>query len=553
MSTIPYSIFLHTGDKELNSLFSKKRELGLCVGQIKVEENILGNGIIPFVDTSIVIIEGDAGTGKTTLALQISSAVAEPFSIQNNTRITDDNLIIQPKISKILNTRPQWRVVFVSLEQSRDSLLNAVKHFGFGDNKSKERFPDLLNSSSINAVPVANQVRIYNLSPLPLTEPESDPIFAERFAQLAHMVEKLADFDKKINTLFVLDSLNAFTGKPLSRAQLRQLFALFRAKKVPLIATLEQAKKVPIIATLEKFEDNELNCGSADEAAGFLADVFVRLTRDSQNGYLQTFIEISKSRVCLQALGRHLYKTRTAQGSNETDKSTRRGLVTYPSIDFTLSQTRLDAEEPKSKQFRIATELEELLLDDHIDSPACLALQGPPGTHKLALGLNLGMSYLISSRQRVTRLLIVNFGGQGDIDFEGVAWVESRPTLRRLKHISSPRVGTKYMLKTYSTKVDQQQGNVIVEVFVLTFQIGQLTPEECFYRINRVLKDGEDLRRPFHSVLISDTAQLCTAFPLLSKNPMFFSALLDLFESKGLLTVGLGVHGTDTPSLRDIN
>jgi hypothetical protein len=54
-------------------------------------------------------------------------------------------------------------------------------------------------------------------------------------------------------------------------------------------------------------------------------------------------------------------------------------------------------------------------------------------------------------------------------------------------------------------------------------------------------------------VLISDTAELCTGFPLLSKDPMFFAALLDLFETKGLLTVGLGVLSSDSPSLRDIN
>jgi len=97
-------------------------------------------------------------------------------------------------------------------------------------------------------------------------------------------------------------------------------------------------------------------------------------------------------------------------------------------------------------------------------------------------------------------------------------------------------------------------GSRSAEVTVLTFQIGVLTPEECIYKIRQVLDEEEGRTgSPFKSVLLSDTAELCTAFPLLSRDPMFFATLLDLFETKGMLTVGLGVHSSDTPSLQEIN
>jgi len=88
---------------------------------------------------------------------------------------------------------------------------------------------------------------------------------------------------------------------------------------------------------------------------------------------------------------------------------------------------------------------------------------------------------------------------------------------------------------------------------VLPFYIGVLTPEECIYSIEQILEDAEKKNKAYNSVLLSDTAELCTGFPLLSKDPVFIAALPDLFESMGLVTVGIGVEATDLPSLRAIN
>jgi len=526
--------------------------------------------------TSIVLIEGGAGSGKTTLALQIAGAVAA-----------------NPK-----GEGATWCVNFLSLEQTPGSLLNVVKNFGFGDRWQGGVFPDQANCNTPELGP--RRVLFSRLSPLPLSDHQAEATFEIRFAELEHMIKEQEHFvgreqdsAKGFNSLFVIDSLNAFLGHLLSRSQLYQLFTLFRTKQIPLIVTLER----PEIAYSTSAAENETAC--------FLADIVIKLTRHAGPDYLQTFLEVSKSRVCLQSLGKHLYKTRTKEDAVKTGAPLRTGLVVYPSVHFIIQQARLEEQAKLEKQaqqeadarpiehtvvgqepdellnqtkrpsFLIAPELKELLVEEEIEPRACFALQGPAGTHKLALGLNLGISYVDNK----AKLLIVTFGGQGDINFGGVAWVTSQAYLWKLKKKKQNDTGPREVVeeglgRTQSTRdqpprqeppvvqgtkqrvesYEASDGTKSAEVTVLTFQIGVLTPEECIYKIRLVLDEEEKMTgMPFQSVLLSDTAELCTGFPLLSRDPMFFATLLDLFETKGMLTVGLGVHSADTPSLREIN
>jgi KaiC/GvpD/RAD55 family RecA-like ATPase len=567
-------VFLGTGDPELNNLLAAdKGENGLCVGRAETLDAKDRDGKpiaklsscrkVTFIETTVILIEGGAGTGKTTLALQIANAIASAED-KNKKACKEEEM--------------NWSVVFLSLEQTADSLQNAAKSFGFGE---------IIDVTKRNTPPEhkmdANKVLCHRLSPLPLSEQKQEVIFETRFAELQHMVLKHHGI-KEYNTLFVIDSLSAFTGHTLTRSQLYQLFSLFKAHTIPLIVTLEQPDSINSVIS----SDFETPC--------FLADIVIKLTREDSSGYLEFFLEISKSRVCRQGLGKHLYKTRTTQNAEEmgtSNQKPRTGLVIYPSVHFIISQSRLSNTTWPEKPFRISEELHEqggFELEGNIRNPACFALQGPAGTHKLALGLNLGISYVddtVRDKQRnafqerfrkkfgvkksleflKAKLLVVTFGGQGAIDFKGVAWLKNQRYLYGLclKELAQAEIkGTKAELKYYeATNYDSileltrerlpvRECAKRAEVTVLTFQIGVLTPEECIYRINKEL-EKETKENPYHSVLISDTAELCTGFPLLSKDPMFFAALLDLFETKGLLTVGLGVLSSDSPNLREIN
>lgn len=74
----------------------------------------------------------------------------------------------------------------------------------------------------------------------------------------------------------------------------------------------------------------------------------------------------------------------------------------------------------------------------------------------------------------------------------------------------------------------------------MTFQVGNLSPEECFDRVNRTFASYPNT---FSAVLLSDTGEICTGFPLLRRDPLFIPTLIDLIHSYGLVSVAVGVGG----------
>jgi len=189
---------------------------------------------------------------------------------------------------------------------------------------------------------------------------------------------------------------------------------------------------------------------------------------------------------------------------------------------------------------------------------ACFSIIGPPGTHKLALGMNLAMGNHMGSAARV---LIVNFGGSGNLNLGGVAWTNSHQDCRDLERLTKAQSEFKFWKADYCDTSDPDRKP---RVTTITFRIGELTPEECFYVVDKVLDEGsegepvepgEPVRpvKPFTSVLLSDTAELCNGFPLLASDPLFLPALIELFAARKMVTVCIGVDEGASAKNTDIN
>jgi len=136
--------------------------------------------------------------------------------------------------------------------------MNVVRNLGFRERWPGDVFHDLANSGRPRLGP--GRVVFSRLSPLPLSEHQVEATFETRFAELEHMIKQQESsvedhevLDLKFNSLFVIDSLNAFTGHLLTRSQLYQLFTLFRTKRIPLIVTLEQPETMYPGGALEHF------------------------------------------------------------------------------------------------------------------------------------------------------------------------------------------------------------------------------------------------------------------------------------------------------------
>jgi len=513
-------IYLSTGIPHLDDLLSQDRSEveksgGLYIGEGTVRTDL---------ETPILVIEGTTGTGKTTLALQIAHSAT---------------------------ANAKWFVFFYSLEQTYQSLKTVSEHFGYFDEKNelKVDFIDLATYDEELKFSNENTIYFCHFSPRPFSSKEEGGIYDQRISELNHMLELVSTRVQDNFILFVIDSLTAFAGRPLLRHEIYHLFSLLRNYHVPGIITLERYPNYSLAEEEITFECTK-----------FLADVVIDLTKDSHTGYLQYFLEIIKSRKCRQALGRHLYKIRTMPNAEDIKTDPRKGLVVYPSIHYILSKVRAARRKqlPDSLAYEIDNQTEKdtglILNSDRIKPDSCIAIIGPNGTHKLALGLNLAMGKL--SRTQFPNLLVINFGGASDLGFRGIAWTEFNKDFVHLKEIQSKLAGSqiKFWHTCYGiTDMPDKYPDDTPLVTVTSFKIGQLTPEECFNVIENIVSEANEVDRPFSSVLINNTAELRTGFPLLKTEPLFLPTLLDLFIVHNLVSVNIGVAPRQNQDADDEN
>jgi KaiC/GvpD/RAD55 family RecA-like ATPase len=512
------SIYLKTGDRNLDRILAMdapdERSKGI--------RHVISSGRI---GAPVVLILGAAGTGKTTLALQIASAVAG---------------------------EPGIDVFFYSLEQSAGSLKSAFDEFGFAyltDPPNLNPFTDFADKETTSISP--GRINLCHFAPLPIMEMESERAFDDRFKQLCHLLSEVtkpaAENGQKPPCVFFLDSLNALSNSALQRGDVYRLFAVFRSQRIPVIVTAERA-------------ESGIPGNALTESARFLADVVIELIKDDSNDHLLQYLEITKSRIRRQALGRHLYKIRTItrldsdrNSRGYSDRKQPLGFTVYPSIPCILSmvkdEPRLQAKEfpvckcPPTKERgafeKDPTGFYHLFRRYHVKSDSRFALLGPYGTHKLAVAMNIAAGLPPDREVDGPKLLIISFGGYESIDLSRVAWLPDRTAwaeCRTLPYVPSPKWWTTpfYRCARLGAKAVATDP---VWALQLSFRLGHLTPEECFHQIHDVLTGN----KTFQAVLLSDTGQICTGFPLLRRDPLFLPALLDLFHKHRLVSVSIGV------------
>jgi KaiC/GvpD/RAD55 family RecA-like ATPase len=535
--------YLSTGIKELNQI------LEMDMSSTEIEE---GNGGFKIgkkpdkvnkLEPPIILLNGGTGTGKTTLMLQIAFSAAK------------GNI---------------WVPCFCSLEQTARSLetvSNSFKKFTEIDNSSRvstERkrtsqnpndevsFCDLAN---VKNMPVKfrkedNKIYLCHLSPRPISENEDSNIFQVRLDQLNHILKEIKAVDGF--PVFFLDSINAFAINPLTRNEIYRLFSLFRNHHIPAVISMEHH--------IENYSEQALDCL---QNAKFLSDIIISLSKDNSGDYLKYYLEIEKSRVSRQALGKHIYKIRDETVARKVQYDTRTGIVLYPSIHPVLSKAR-EQKPLIPETFYVCKgdpDLGQVTSKHEIDTGACFSIIGPAGTHKLALGMNLAMGY---KEGKSPSLLIINFGGSAEYKFKYVAWTTSRAPCRFLNMLDTNKDNEKqnnngippwkkeYRLDNEENKDPLSKG-YSPHVTLLPVKFGSITPEECYFMFTKAIDIAKENGTPYSSVLLSDTAELCNGFPLLASDPLFLPALIDLFAAKNLATICIGVDEGSSAKNRDIN
>ncbi len=524
-------IYLSTGNDNLDDLLSPDREDqamsgGILIAKIKRlghDDHIEAGLQRKQLETPIIVIEGTTGTGKTTLALQVAHTTAR---------------------------NPRWIVFYYSLEQTVQSLYNVSQSFGFFKKNPDDPQVDFIDLSETHIEfpidPGANRIYFCQFSPRPFLGAEESDIFEQRISELDHLLDVVSSQtapDALI--LVVLDSITALAGRPLQRNEIYRLFTLLRNYHIPSLITLERYSDEPPQSEQVTFE-----------CTRFLADVVISLTKEHPCGYLQHYLEIIKSRVGRHVLGTHLYKFRTQSQFIEHPGPGQFGILVYRSIHYMLSKVRAQDRisnqgEPKFQiDFETGRDQDYALVfnSPRIKSCSFTAIIGPNGSHKLALALNLGLGHLVERPQ--PHLLIINFGNLSEFGFSGIAWTEFNKQWRMLKKISEQFIGgwSKFSRLYYGIEPDRHP-----IITVIAFRIGQLAPEECFDVIEKEIGAAKKAGDPFTSVLINNTAELCTGYPLLKNEPLFIPTLLDLFNVYALAAVGIGVEDVLQPDISAAN
>jgi KaiC/GvpD/RAD55 family RecA-like ATPase len=565
-------VFLPSGNINLNKLlcpdYYDAKKGGFLINQSSTEGKSS-----EFDEPPVILIEGDTGTGKTTLSLQIAYAAVKSHADS-------------------VGTGPKWNVFYYSLEQSARSLRNLSENFGFPPSENSNDPEYCFEENSIKEhikFPEGSEnakFRFCRFSHRPISKVDDRDAFEQRLDELSSTLDKSVELiNEKTKVVFFIDCLNALTSRILTRNDIYRLFQLFRTHKIPAVLTME-------ISTGTSNADINI----ASQAAEFLSDIAIKLSRVSEANYNFNYLEIIKSRVCKQVPGKHRYKIRPKprETTNEEDVREEYGVVVFPSIHYVLSKSkeksrerRFSNDDERENKFNVDSsedaDLGLILSEVGIKSNASIAIIGAAGTHKLALGMNFAMGRryekVDSLSPEYSHALVLNFGGSADFNFNGIAWTKFNNKFISLEDekFTTPSAQKywrrKYWIKKYrfcadSSSVENQSRPT--KVTLLSFKIGQLTPEECFDVIETILSNNEaedekthrrkslqesvkSGKNPFSSVIICNTAELCTGFPLLNTDPLFLPSLIDLFDTHELATICIGVENSENRLIQDTN
>ncbi|MBN1900584.1 AAA family ATPase, partial [Candidatus Sumerlaeota bacterium] len=302
-----------------------------------------------------IVILGDPGTGKSTLALEMALGLRVGKLIENN----------------VIDGKPAT-VIYYSLEQDRDSLIKRMDEIQRPDkqpaDKSKERAiylegpknpfkkEDLLVSDNEKkekadkktkgqtTLDNLNLILMPILSPRPLEQilPTGDEgrqesgIFWKRLGEIRNLIDNLERIRKNPGNhlppplrMVIIDSLNVFGDKTLSRYLIDQMFSFFSDRGLIGAFIAEDFDS----SRIEFDEKSILSPGIVN-----LADVVIRMSWDKEEGYFFRNIEIVKSRQTPNVYGQQQMKIRN------------KGIEIFPSLHSWYNYLHSSSKEKNNEQ-----------------------------------------------------------------------------------------------------------------------------------------------------------------------------------------------------------
>lgn len=369
------------------------------------DNNVMYSLPYPSKDTGLacnIVILGKPGTGKSTLALEMASRLRIVDNVDNDNGYS----------TKAGETAT---VIYYSLEQSPKSQIR--RHSKLvpptavtceGPTKDEhlcidcseltvernQDIPCLLGYTKQAIDNCCNFILFPQLSPRRLEQTgerqDDESVFWQRLSEIRNLVERLQapcpnpdhkgfSFRPKLR-MVIIDSLNVFGDRPISRYLLEQLFAFFVEKQLVGVFVAEDPEAVAKSMT----EEPHVSLGIAN-----IADVVIKMQWETSEGYCSRGIEIEKSRFTSNIYGIQQMKMRS------------RGIQVLPSIHSWYSfLTEYQINEPRKKldsNNRLKFNLEGI--NDILGEPPgatipsiTYSLSGPKGSCKTPIAISYALS-----------------------------------------------------------------------------------------------------------------------------------------------------------------
>ena len=470
-----------------------------------------------------ILICGDAGTGKSTLAFQIAAACA--------------------------SKKNKGIAIYYSLEVDAEQVIENMckddklaREMGIYNDENDEDLEKLLERALEDENNVIEpQILMPCLSPNSLSNKEEDhkKVFMQRFIEIEKMLKAAKlynasrkNVDPKIK-LIAIDSLNAFSNRLLGHEELIRLFNLF--------------KKYGIIGLFVMGDDfkDQINEKEEINNAKFLVDLVINLRKDIMNDYTYNYIEISKSRYTQQVIGRHPYKI---QKTKDNDKMLKKAIYVYLSLHCKLLETEnLNSKlisNTKAKFSNIfGIEAMEDILPEHFkirpdEESQIITIAGESGLYKSDLAINAAMNFIIKSNQddstKTKKALIIHLSDRDKFQINGFrfnneifdACKNDHGTVIFETNPEETKKSHKY------TKNSFYYGNTI-KLIEISFKSGALMPEEFIDYITEIIKEDDIGLAVFMDLKVIDAS-----YPFLMESPtsgtLFISAFIHIMRNYGV-------------------
>jgi KaiC/GvpD/RAD55 family RecA-like ATPase len=518
-----------------------------------------------------ILILGNPGAGKSTLAIQIAAACASKvnkgISVYYSLEVDPKDMISNMFHSKLYKSEEEhiklkpWFYLPGNEddELSSENLCKRLRKVLSGDPEDSKIEPQILFPS---------------MTPRGLGGFSNDHrLFVDRYTELKHMAKAIKKYNENavitgepLIKIVVIDSINAFSDCPLTREELYRLFDLFRQYGILGIFTLEN----------NEFS-REYKNQFTSETAKYMSDVVISLDKGIYNDYTCLYLEVEKSRYVTQVIGKHPYKI-TGLDPKDNDLNLRKHIEIIPSLHYrifaseakptnpsqadNLSHNKND-KAPKGNIFGI--DALNNILPNHFktrnkNTPQIITIIGTSGIYKSDLAFNAVLNgMLVENPDECENGLLIRLNDRSIFSTSGMRLnVKIIDRLNELKekeesknYVRTDQEENKTKITLYEKKLPVRRSNTEhkystkgwsfkkdgdFQLIEIAFKSGALLPEEFIEEVCRIIKQFKIKR-----VAFSDIKAIGVSYPFLinskTSGSIFLSAFIHIMRNYGVHVV----------------